>query len=318
MPAFDLPLTARLGEAEIDRFRRDGFVIVERFLSEARIDVLRDSFPKLFAGRFDTGVYPDEWYWRDGMSLPDVTRHMANAWKADLTVAKLALSADLGRAACRLTGWPGVRLGQDTMWWKAPRTKPIAHHQDSSFMDFLDPAVTLTCWVTLDDTFADAGTLEYVPGSHRWPLTPLPEAFHGQDDYRAQMKAAAQAAGVAAPEPVLIEVPAGSCVFHAGEIWHGSGANRTDDRMRRSIGLHMIPERVRFSDRPGGYIYRRYQRTDDPTLDESFFPVLWSHEGRRTSWIDGYCDTGRRTGSAHEGAEPTRPIRESPPRPQVP
>lgn len=294
MPAFGLPLLASLSRANIERFRRDGFLIVERFLSEEQVMALRDSFPKLFAGRFDTGIYPDEWYWREGMSLPDVTRHMANAWKADLTVAKLALSEDIGRAVSRLTGWSGVRLGQDTIWWKAPRTKPIAHHQDSSFMDFLDPVVTVTCWVTLDDTHRDAGTLEYVPGSHLWPLTPLPDAFHGQDDFRSQMKAAAQAAGVSAPEPVFIEAPAGSCVFHAGEIWHGSGPNMTSDRMRRSIGIHMIPEQVRFSDRPGGYIYRRYQRTGDPMLDESFFPVLWSAEARRTGWIDTYCDTGRR------------------------
>lgn len=157
MFAFDLPLFARLGEDDIARFRRDGFLIVERFLSEERVTALRESFPKLFAGKFDTGVYPDEWYWREGMSLPDVTRHMANAWKADLTVAKLALSADVGRAASLLTGWSGARLGQDTIWWKAPKTKPIAHHQDSSFMDFLDPAMTVTCWVTLDDTHRDAG-----------------------------------------------------------------------------------------------------------------------------------------------------------------
>jgi len=294
MGAYDLPLLAGIGEVEVDRFRRDGFLIVERFLSEGRVVALRERFPKLFAGRFDTGVYPDEWYWREGMSLPDVTRHMANAWKADLTVAKLVLSEDIGRVAARLASWAGARLGQDTIWWKAPKTKPIAHHQDSSFMDFLTPAVTVTCWVTLDDTHRDAGTLEYVPGSHLWPLTPLPDAFHGQEDYRSQMKAAAEAAGVAAPEPVLIEVPAGSCIFHAGEIWHGSGPNATGDRMRRSIGIHMLPIDAEFSDRPGGYIYRRYQRTGDPTLDESFFPVLWSKSGARTGWVDGYCDSGKR------------------------
>jgi ectoine hydroxylase-related dioxygenase (phytanoyl-CoA dioxygenase family) len=294
MPAFDLPLFARLGDDDIARFRQDGFLIVERFLSEERVAVLRESFPKLFAGKFDTGVYPDEWYWREGMSLPDVTRHMANAWKADLTIAKLALSADLGRAASVLAGWSGARLGQDTIWWKVPKTKPIAHHQDSSFMDFLNPSVTVTCWVTLDDTQSDAGTLEYAPGSHLWPLTSLPESFHGQGDYRAQMKAAAQAAGMVAPEPFSIEVLAGSCVFHAGEIWHGSGPNTTGDRMRRSVGVHLIPEDAQFSDRPGGYIYRRYQRTGDPSLDESFFPILWSKEGRRTQWIERYCDIGRR------------------------
>ena len=93
-------------------------------------------------------------------------------------------------------------------------------------MDFLDPAQTVTCSVTLDDTHRDAGTLESARGSHLWPLTPLQEAFHGQHDYRSQMKAAAAAAGVEPPEPTFIEVPAGSCVFHAGEIWHGSGPTR--------------------------------------------------------------------------------------------
>lgn len=294
MPALDLPSLARLGDAEVARFRRDGFLVLERCLPDAAVAELRERFPRLFAGRFDTGVYPDEWYWREGMSLPDVTRHMANAWKADLAVARLALSADIGRTAARLAGWSGARLGQDTIWWKAPRTKPIAHHQDSSFMDVLDPAATVTCWVTLDDTRRDAGTLEYVPGSHLWPLTPLPEAFHGQDDYRAQMRLAAEQAGVVPPEPVMIEVPAGSCVFHAGEIWHGSGPNTTGDVMRRAIGIHLLPAGARFSDRPGGYIYRRYQRTGESALDESFFPVLWSADGHRTAWIEGYCRTGLR------------------------
>src|SRR5271154_3967551 len=121
-----------VSEKQRSLFQAQGFLIVERLLDDTQIEALRESFPKLFAGKFDTGVYPDEWYWREGMSLPDVTRHMANAWKADLTIAKLALSADIGRAAGRLTGWNGARLGQDTIWWKAPKTKPIAHHQDSS------------------------------------------------------------------------------------------------------------------------------------------------------------------------------------------
>ena len=112
------------------------------------------------------------------------------------------------------------------------------------------------------------------------------------------MQAAAKAASVEPREPVLIEVPAGSCVFHAGEIWHGSGPNTTSDRMRRSIGIHMVREDARFSDRPGGYIYRRYQRTGDDSLDESFFPVLWSSAGRRTDWIEHYCESGKRIAHA--------------------
>jgi hypothetical protein len=85
---------------------------------------------------------------------------------------------------------------------------------------------------------------------------------------------------------------AGSCVFHCGEVWAGSAANTTGDRMRRAIGVHMLPVIARFRDRPGGYIYRRYQRTGDPTLDESYFPILWSRSGQRTTWIENYCSSG--------------------------
>jgi len=285
---------ATLGKRQIDCFRRDGFLVVERCLGPDQVATLCASFPKLFAGKFDTGIYPDEWYWREGMSLPDVTRHMTNAWKADLAVARLALSADIARVASLLAGWSGVRLGQDSIWWKAPKTKPIALHQDSSFMNFLDPPSTVTCWITLDDTAREAGTIEYVPGSHRWPLTGMPREFHGDEDYRAPMRAAASALGIEPPAPQYITAPAGSCVFHAGEIWHGSGPNMTSDRMRRAIGIHLLPEDARFSSRPGGYIYRRYQRTGETGLDESFFPIVWSQTGSRTTWIAHYCETGLR------------------------
>jgi hypothetical protein len=131
MVSFDLPRLCELDEASIARFREQGFLVVERVLAEDRIGLLRERFPKLFAGQFDTGVYPDEWYWREGMSLPDVTRHMANAWKADLSIARLALSEDVGRAAARLAGWSGARLGQDTIWWKAPK-HCVRHGRDPS------------------------------------------------------------------------------------------------------------------------------------------------------------------------------------------
>ncbi len=295
------PEAFAFSDDQLSKFESDGFVVLENVLDGESLDALRATFPRIFAGDFDTGVYPDEWHWREGMSLPDATRHMGNAWKSDLTIASLVLSADVAAAAARLMNWRDIRLGQDTIWWKPPAAKPIKLHQDTSFLDFLDPPKTVTCWVTLDDTKRDAGTIEYVPGSHHWPVAPLPRDFHIAEDYRAGMRLAAEAAGVARPETVKIEVPAGSAVFHAGEIWHGSGANHSDDRTRRSIGIHMLRGDVRFSERPGGYIYRRYQIAGDPELKESFFPILWSANGYRTPWLDDYC----RVGFAARNADPS-------------
>jgi len=61
---YDIPKLAAIGPAGIERFNEDGFLVFERVLSEDRIAALRARFPELFAGRFDTGIYPDEWYWR--------------------------------------------------------------------------------------------------------------------------------------------------------------------------------------------------------------------------------------------------------------
>lgn len=281
-------------EAQRKAFDRDGFLIVERVLAAEQIAALRDRFEPLFRGDFETGNYPDEWHWREGVSYPDATRHMCNAWKSDLTVARLALSAAIGRFAAGLAGWDSIRLGQDTIWVKAPGAKPIALHQDSSFMTFLDPVASITCWTTVDDTTRDGGTLEYVPGSHRWPVVELPKDFHTPDGgYQGRMRSVAAQAGVPEPEIVKLELPAGSMTFHAGEVWHGSGANRRDDLWRRSVGVHLLPGHARFQGTGGGYIYARYRRRGERALDETHFPVVWSRDGTRSDFIDDYLATGQ-------------------------
>src|SRR5579863_2993682 len=55
-----------ISEQQRAQFDAQGFLIVERLLDSAQIEALRQSFPRLFAGEFDTGIYPDEWYWREG------------------------------------------------------------------------------------------------------------------------------------------------------------------------------------------------------------------------------------------------------------
>lgn len=76
---------ANLSDAQVSQFREDGFLTIENVLPMEVVDRLRGRFEALFAGDFETGVYPDEWYWREELSRRDVTRHMANAWKADLS-----------------------------------------------------------------------------------------------------------------------------------------------------------------------------------------------------------------------------------------
>ncbi len=280
-----------LSSAQIKQFQEDGFLIVENFLPEDFCQQLSQRMALLFHGEFETGIYPDEWHWRPGMSLPDITREMCNAWKSDRAIASLVLSAEIGRLTATLAGWDGARIGQDSMWMKPPGAKAIAMHQDGAYIDYLAPAEMMTCWIALDRATAADGTLVYVKGSHKWPLIETQGEFHApQKDYRWAMLQAAEQAGEEEPELVIVDVPAGGCAFHHGRTWHGLCQTTRTEGTFHSIGLHTLPAIAQFHpEHSPGYIYGRYKRLNNLEMDESFFPILWQKDGYRSPHLADYC-----------------------------
>jgi len=87
--------------ADLDAFARDGFLIAQRVLDDARIERLRARFDALFHGEFETGIRPDEVNWRAGEIDPALTRQICNAWKADRAIARVVLDAGVGEAIAR-------------------------------------------------------------------------------------------------------------------------------------------------------------------------------------------------------------------------
>jgi ectoine hydroxylase-related dioxygenase (phytanoyl-CoA dioxygenase family) len=275
-----------LDDEQLDSFRRDGFLIIEEgFLSEPAIETLRERFGALFAGDYATGIAPDEVNWKPGRDPEDVTRQICNGWRADDLIAAQVLSEDTGRLASQLMGYRGARMLQDNCLWKPPGTKSLGMHQDGSYADYLVPAEMITCWVALDDTHAQGGTIEYVRGSHRWPKVPPDRgSFHAPEDWLAPMRKAAPD-GVE-PERVPVVVKAGGCTFHHSLTFHGSGPNEATTE-RRALVSHLVPVETRFHPTNTDVTYSRYRRRADLSLDESFFPVLWDEEGGRSAWLSG-------------------------------
>jgi hypothetical protein len=285
--AQDLPGGLTITDGQAAAFRADGFVVVDQIIDPGRAADVAGRYPDLFAGKFETGLLPDEWNWKPGRDPEDRTRQICNAWKSDRLIASIVLDAGIGRACAQLGGWAGTRLSQDNVLWKPPGGKALGYHQDSSYELWADPPDWVSCWIALDDTTAAGGTVEYVRGSHRWPHWGMIEQFHAPDDYRKDLGEAAREAGVDEPEIVKIVVPRGGGVFHDGWTWHGSGINH-GDRPRRSLVAHCMPARTRFHPTITGAIYGRYKRFGDLAMDESFFPVTWHESGRRSEFIDSY------------------------------
>ena len=42
---------------------------------------------------------------------------------------------------------------------------------------------------------------------------------------------------------------------------------------------------ARFHPEHADPVYSRYRRVGDTTLDESFFPIVWTRDGYRTEWL---------------------------------
>lgn len=284
----------QLTESQCQQFQEDGFLILENFLPLDLTEQIIQRAEPLFAGNFETGIYPDEWHWRPGLSRPDITRQMCNAWKCDLTVASLVLSAEVGRISATLAGWSGARIGQDCLWMKPPGATEIAIHQDGTYIDYLSPPEMMTCWMALNDATIADGTLVYVKGSHKWNLVEFNGEFHvPSQDYRTAMLQAAEQAGVVEPELVFVEVPAGGCAFHHGRTWHGLCKTTRTEGMFHSLSVHTLPSVAQFHPtNPPTYIYGRYRRFGDLEMDESFFPIVWTEEGYRSPCLTNYCQDG--------------------------
>jgi 2-oxoglutarate-dependent dioxygenase len=280
-------VTVAISDEHARKFSEDGFVIVDQIIDPGLADEVAARYEELFAGKFETGLLPDEWNWKPGRDPEDRTRQICNAWKSDRLIASVVLDPAIGRACATLGGWDGTRLSQDNVLWKPPGAKALGYHQDSSYELWADPPDWVSCWIALDDTTAEGGTVEYVRGSHAWRRWGMIEQFHAPADYKKELADAAADAGVAEPEIVKIVVPRGGGVFHNGWIWHGSGVNRSD-RPRRSLVAHCMQARTKFHPTITGAIYGRYKRFGDLTMDESFFPVTWRDGGERSKFIGPY------------------------------
>lgn len=281
--------------AQIKTYRRDGFLIVDNFVEKSELVRIRERFMRIFEHEWETGLAPDEVNFTPGVTAPDLTRQLCNVWKADRVLAAVVLSVQVGEFSARLAGLPGVRLAQDNAIWKPPSGQALLCHQDAAYLGHLDPPNMTTCWMALDDTAADSGTIYYVRGSHLWPHASLGGTFHAPEDWLAHAREAMPPG--AELELVPIEVPAGGAAFHDGWTFHGSPPNERADAQRRSIISHMISTQTRWNPAHPHRIYSRYRRPGETEMDEAFFPIMWQN-GYRTAWLQEYSPASALTTAA--------------------
>ena len=256
-----------LSEEQKTQLERDGYLVVEDFVSAADVGALRTRVGELLEG-MDPKTIPvsvfstdeqcrtsDDYFLSSGDNVSFF--YEEGAWNADGTL-KQARSECINKIGHALheqddvfrrfsfsdkikqlvasVGWLKKPLMVQSMYiFKQPRLGgKVGAHVDSAFL-YTTPDSTMGLWFALEDATLENGCLWAIPGSHKEPVT------------RRFRRAAGGGTEFVPPEPVEwsqddfvpCPVKAGSLVLLHGAVVHMSKENRSD-KSRHAFSLHLL------------------------------------------------------------------------------
>jgi phytanoyl-CoA hydroxylase len=261
---------------QIERFRKDGFVVIENFLTSSELAEWRSAVEEAIDERdgikipgtniktgYDDGINKDTEYYGN------VFDQLINLWQTNSRVRKLIMSPELGKVASLLSGANGIRVWCDQALFKRPWANPTTLHLDVPYWSFSVPDA-ISLWVALDDATQNNGCLYFLPGTHK------------KTDYRdigisSNMKAIFTLyPELESVEAVAAPMRAGSASFHNGLCIHGAGANMTP-RPRRAMTCAYMPEGATFNGQknvlPDEYLHTL--SIGDVLNNDQQNPLLW-------------------------------------------
>jgi ectoine hydroxylase-related dioxygenase (phytanoyl-CoA dioxygenase family) len=207
----------------IERYRRDGVIVVEGLLDEVTRRRMKQVLAELIERARNVTTH-DEVYDLEpthSMTEPRV-RRIKKPHLVHPVFAEFMRTPALLDVLSALLGPSGVRLHGSKLNLKSPEYgSPVEWHQDWAFYPHTNDDV-LAVGVLLDDATEENGPVLVLPGSHRGPTFD----HHGPDGrFCGAMDPARDRLDFASAIPLI--APAGSCSFHHVRAVHGSAQNRS-------------------------------------------------------------------------------------------
>lgn len=122
-------------------------------------------------------------------------------------------------------------LNQTMFYFKPPQSRGQGLHQDEQYIT-IDPLIGV--WIPVDTSDHDVGQMVVVPGSHTQGLFRVEKADTDVSFTEAQTVLPPNA------NIVGLDMNPGDVLFFHGRIIHGSYANTTTDRWRRTFICHYV------------------------------------------------------------------------------
>jgi phytanoyl-CoA hydroxylase len=215
----------KLTEEELLFLRSEGYVVVKGLYSPAEIEAVKSEYEKvwidLIAGRV---LQQNPNAPLNSLFLPVRDQHLANE-----RLMELMLDPRNFALVEQVMGEEPLVVGTDC-FFKAPGAGVLPFHQDN-FDIGASPGTTWAVWISVDPADPENGGLRFVPGTQHMELIPPRIPSHISTYGQA----------VRVPEGyhvVDVSTSPGDAVLFNGQILHGSAANSTRYRFRRSFAIH--------------------------------------------------------------------------------
>jgi ectoine hydroxylase-related dioxygenase (phytanoyl-CoA dioxygenase family) len=223
-----------LTSEQLDRFKRDGYLVVPDLLTDTEIVAFLKSLDQ---------PHPAGWGGLRTHLIDPQFRYLAHHPKITGMIQQLVDGP--------------ARIVQSMSLDKPPKLgKGIALHQDIHYLPN-DPNTLTACWLALSDTDGDNGGLCVVPGSHtsgrldthRAENSKEHDSFEAEYPMRdrdgrewSEKMFRFEIDGLDLDKVVRLSVPRGAGVFFTGLTIHGSFGNHSPDRPRRAFATHYVRE----------------------------------------------------------------------------
>lgn len=260
---------------QIDEFHRSGFLEGIDVLTAPQVEALLARLTSIGENLESHGelLHEVEAAW---LARPDeVVLHFLGAWRIDELFHDLVFHRSATVPCAQLLDTPRLRFWHDQVFWKPPRHPGVVPwHQDYSYWTRTGPPAHITLFIALDDMGPENGGLEYVPGSHRWPLLPLQD-FGGDLDAVRDHLTPDQAAEF---RPHALHLRAGQASIHHSHLVHGSRGNPSD-RPRRAIVLNYMADGTRVLDGERPLLEGVEPLPTGARVDGPMFPIALDRTG---------------------------------------
>jgi ectoine hydroxylase-related dioxygenase (phytanoyl-CoA dioxygenase family) len=237
----------RLSDAQVAFFHEHGYLMGIKALSEEQVAALRQELVDIADPKHPGHSLFYEFHSNESNDPNKVLFHCLGHWRITPGFHDLLWNPALVMAASQLLGG-SVRFWHDQLFCKpAKHGGVVAWHQDYSYWTRTQPMAHLTCWIALDDSTEANGCLRYIPGSHRWPLLPMPALAGDMDGLREVLN---EEQIQQFEKEVKVEVKAGECAFHHPLLVHGSKENRSERSRRAAVMNYLRDGVISGSDEP--------------------------------------------------------------------